>query len=148
MSLCNSAILEKSMFMTPLSPNYLNKIVSLWKYVPKSLFGTIIFFNLFRYLWAICSPPMYFDCPRGSRIKWMVTTYYSNLYVLLSIKLCLQNNHNPYYRHRGLWQPSFTPSLHLFFNSEYATTFWLLMLLCFVCYVVLYGCAVLAFGLN
>ena len=32
---------------------------------------------------ARCSQPMYFGCPRGSRIKWMVSTHYSILYDII-----------------------------------------------------------------
>ena len=54
-------------------------------------------------IFTLCSPPMNFGCPRGSRIKWRASTY-----IILSTNLCSQNNHNPYDRLRGLWQPSFT----------------------------------------
>ena len=63
------------------------------KNITKSHFQTIIFLP-HSHISALCSPPIYFDCPRGSRIKWMVSTYYSNLYDILSINLCSQNNHN------------------------------------------------------
>ena len=73
-SICNSAILEKSTFMNPLSPNYLNKMVSLRKKCSQVTYWDHHFLP-HSDISAQCFQPMPIGCPMWSRIKWMVSPF-------------------------------------------------------------------------
>ena len=90
-SIHNGAIFEKSPIMTPLSYNYLEKMVSLWKKRPQVTFWDNIFFTSFGYLCSLLSTYVFWlsygiydrmDC---------IIAYYSNQY----INICSQNSDNP-----------------------------------------------------
>ena len=72
------AIFEISTFITPLSPNYLEKMVSLWKKCSKITFWDHdFFFYLIQISLLSAHHP---GCPRGSMIKWVVSINYSKLH--------------------------------------------------------------------
>ena len=88
--------------MTPLTHNFLNKMV---KNIPMSLFETIIFLTIFRYLcslaYQLCISAVLGGLGTNGWYEPIILTY-----MILSINLCPQDNHNPPDHFQGLLKSS------------------------------------------